>query len=356
MIIPDKPVKKPSHLIRHIQIGAATLLALYFGRALFIPLFFGLLVAFVVYPACRWLEQRHFRRSIAITICLGSVILLFFALLGLLGWQLNLLGKDLPGLSGKLGPFLSGFGSWLSKYFSLTPGTLQKWLQDAEAGLTGNTGTWLQHLLSTTANTVFSLFIIPIHSALFLYHRGTFVRFLHKVIGPRLQLRTSVILQEAIDTYSRYIKGMVLVYLIVGILNSIGLMALGIEHAILFGMLTAIMTMIPYVGIIVSASLPVSIALMTKESLWYPAGVVLVFSFVQYLEANVIFPKVVGAQLNVSTWATLVAIIIGGILWNISGMILFIPFVAILKIVSDHVPELEAVNILLKREEHRTQQ
>ncbi len=142
-----------------------------------------------------------------------------------------------------------------------------------------------------------------------------------------------------------------MVYIIVGVLNSIGLLALGIKHAILFGMLTAIMTIIPYAGIVVSASLPVSIALLTKDSLWYPVGVIFVFSFVQYLEANVIFPKVVGTQLNVSTWATLVAIMVGGILWGVSGMILFIPFAAIMKIASDHIEGWSSINILLGRKE-----
>ena len=74
-----------------------------------------------------------------------------------------------------------------------------------------------------------------------------------------------------------------------------------------------------------------------------------IFAFVQYLEANVIFPKVVATQLNLSTWATLIAIIAGGILWGVSGMILFIPFVGILKMVSDYIPEWEALNILLRR-------
>jgi predicted PurR-regulated permease PerM len=143
---------------------------------------------------------------------------------------------------------------------------------------------------------------------------------------------------------------MILVYTIVGILNSIGLMALGIKHAILFGMLTAIMTIIPYAGIVISAALPISVAFITTNSIWYPIGVILVFSFVQYLEANVIFPKVVGIQLNVSTWAMMVAILAGGIIWGVSGMILFIPFVAILKIIASHIKELEALHILLNRD------
>ena len=131
----------------------------------------------------------------------------------------------------------------------------------------------------------------------------------------------------------------------------IGLLVLGIKHAILFGFLTAIMTIIPYIGIFVSALLPITIAWITKDSIWYPVGVVAVFVFVQYLEANVIFPRVVATQLNISTWATLVAIIAGGILWGVSGMILFIPFLGMLKLVTDNVPEWEAVNVLIRRNE-----
>jgi predicted PurR-regulated permease PerM len=97
--------------------------------------------------------------------------------------------------------------------------------------------------------------------------------------------------------------------------------------------------------------MPVTIALITKDSLWYPVAVVLLFTFVQYLEANVIFPRVVAAQLNLSTWSTLVAIIAGTILWGVAGMILFIPLLAILKIVSDQVDSLKSINILLNREE-----
>jgi predicted PurR-regulated permease PerM len=142
---------------------------------------------------------------------------------------------------------------------------------------------------------------------------------------------------------------MVLVYIIVGVLNSIGLLALGIEHAFLFGMLCAIMTIIPYIGIVVSALLPISVAWLSTGSIWYPIGVVGIFAVVQYLEANVIFPRVVGVQLNVSTWAMLVAVIAGGILWGVSGMILFIPFVALLKISTDYIEEWEPLNILLSR-------
>jgi predicted PurR-regulated permease PerM len=128
------------------------------------------------------------------------------------------------------------------------------------------------------------------------------------------------------------------------------LLALGINHAVLFGF-TAVMTIILH-RYFYKCIMPVTVAWITKDSIWYPIGVIGVFVFVQYLEANVIFPRVVATQLNISTWATLVAIIAGGILWGVSGMILFIPFAGMLKIITDQIPEWEAVNILLRRNDH----
>ena len=157
------------------------------------------------------------------------------------------------------------------------------------------------------------------------------------------------ILHQTIHTYFNYIKGMILVYVIVGALNSIGLFALGVRNALAFGMICAIMTIIPYIGITVSALLPISVVWIETGNIWYPLGVIVVFAIVQYLEANIIFPTVVGVQLNVSTLAMLIAVILGGIIWGISGMILFIPFVAILKIISDNIEEWKPLNLLLSR-------
>ena len=215
--------------------------------------------------------------------------------------------------------------------------------------LTGPAGTLLKDTLLVTINTVFILCMTPIYTALFLYHRQTFVRYLRMITPDQYQQKLDAILNQTIHTYFNYIKGMVLVYLIVGVLNSVGLYALGVKHAILFGMICAVMTIIPYIGIVISALLPITMVWISTGNVWYPIGVIAVFTFVQYLEANVIFPMVVGTELHVSTMAMLVAIIAGGIIWGVAGMILFIPFIAILKIVTDHVDDWKPLNVLLSR-------
>ena len=104
------------------------------------------------------------------------------------------------------------------------------------------------------------------------------------------------ILVETIQAYYNFIKGIVLVYLIVGILNSIGLAIIGISHPILFGFITSILTFISYIGIMISSLLPITISWITFNSIWYPLGIILIFSIVQLLEGYIIFPFDVAAD------------------------------------------------------------
>lgn len=337
--------------LKHLQVIFFITLVLYFGRGLLVPLCYSLLIAIVLYPACQWLEHHRWPRSLAVALCLLSVILLFGALVSLLGIQINVFRKDLPELINKLKPSLVQLQLWIESRLHIPVSSQNEWWQQTIRNIGSNAGSIAQNAIAATADTLFSLFLVPVFSALFLYNRGVFVKFLGSITGSRYKQQLGIVLGEVIHTYYSFIIGMIKVYLIVGILNSIGLLALGIPHAILFGMLTAIMTIIPYIGIIISALLPISVAWLTKDSVWYPIGVIAVFTFVQYLEGNVIFPKVVATQLKVSTWATLVAIIAGGIIWGVSGMILFIPLIGILKIVVTYVPEWSFINILLGRDE-----
>lgn len=337
-------VKKLS-IVHYLQLILLVSALLYFGKTLFIPLFFGLLVAIVMHPVCKWLEHHGLSKALAITICLLIVGLLFAGLLALVIWQVKAFGKDAPAIFQKMQEALLNIEKMINESAGSSVRLEDSWTEKISSGAAG----MVSSVFQATTNTLFILFITPVYTALIMYHRKTFVQFLRMVVPQNALPALDKILQHTIQTYFSYIKGMVLVYIIVGILNSIGLLALGVPHAVLFGMLCAIMTIVPYIGIVLSALLPISVVWLSTGNIWYPLGVVAVFAFVQYLEANVIFPKVVGTQLHVSTFAMLVAIIAGGILWGVAGMVLFIPFVAILKIISDHIDEWKPLNVLLSR-------
>lgn len=331
--------------LKYVQATFFTAAILYFGKALFIPVLFGLLIAMVMHPIAKWLEKHRWTRSLSITACLLIVAILFAAIVALFAWQLAVFSEDAPAILNKLEEALVPVRNWLNENFGIRIDFKNSTTETFASTL----GLLLKFGIQTLLSTLFNLFLIPVYTALFMYHRKVLVQYLKAITPQNYQHQLDTILKETILTYFNYIKGLILVYIIVGILNSIGLLALGIKHAILFGMLCAIMTIIPYFGIIVSAMLPISVAWLETGNIWYPIGVICIFTFVQYLEANVIFPKVVGTQLHMNTLAILIVIIAGGIIWGASGMVLFIPIVSILKIVSEHIEEWKPLNLLLSR-------
>ncbi|WP_221929047.1 AI-2E family transporter [Solitalea koreensis] len=322
---------------------------LYWGKDLFVPLCFGFLIAMILYPACKWLEEKKCPRSLAITLLLSILSLLSVLLIWILILEIQTFQKDLPELIKKIELLTTDLQRWLTVYWNIPIDKQSNWFENVFSSITKDAGSLLGGTISITIKMLFLMFITPVFTVLFLFNRGTFVKVLELMVGESLHKKLHEVLDKIIKTYFNYIKGMIAVYLIVGVLNSFGLLLLGIEHAILFGMLTAVMTIVPYVGIIISALLPISVAWLSSDSIWLPIGVIAVFGFVQYLEANLIFPMVVGAQLNINTWASIIAIIIGGILWGVSGMVLSLPFLAILKLASDNLEELKPLNILISR-------
>ena len=342
-------MQKKLSFLHYLQIIFLIVLALYFGRGLFIPLFYGLFIAIVLYPVCKVLESKKIPKAIAISICLLIVTIIMAALLLLLVFEVRSFSENLPQLQNKVATSTGKLQQWFLQQFNVSVSQQDGWIKNLNERFLQSTAYFLQATVTATLNTVYYAVLIPVFTALFLYNRSTFIQFIRLMAGKEFIPKLDRILKITIHTYYRYIRGMILVYLIVGILNTAGLLILGVKHALLFGMLTAIMTIIPYIGIIISALLPISVAWITSGNVWLPLGVIAVFSIVQYLEANVIFPFIVGVELNVNTWATLVAIIAGGIIWGVSGMILFMPFVAILKITSDYIEEWKPLNVLISR-------
>jgi predicted PurR-regulated permease PerM len=139
-----------------------------------------------------------------------------------------------------------------------------------------------------------------------------------------------------------------LVTLIIAALNTVGLLALGIKHAIFFGVLSGILTIIPYIGIFIGALLPTLMALLTKDSIWYAIGVVIIFSVVQFLEGNFITPRITGSKVRINALAAILALLIGGKILGITGMILAIPIVGIVKGLLQYSQHMKPFVILLE--------
>ena len=134
---------------------------------------------------------------------------------------------------------------------------------------------------------------------------------------------------------------------ILAVLNSIGLLIIGIKYAVFWGVLAALLSIIPYIGTTLGGTLPFLYAVATAGNWWQPLTVVALYAFIQQIEGNIITPKVVGNSVSINPMVALLAIILGGFIWGIAGIILAIPITGVVKILLDHNPRTRSFGFLL---------
>ncbi len=322
-------------------------LTLYSAREVFVPISFAVFISFVLYPICAWMERKGTGRLTSILINMSIVTLLLAAVVSLLIQQFLGFVNEWPLFKQRLLYSLGDLQIFFDDVVGISRDQQDLWLSQLASQSASDFWRVLGNMISGSAFSLVMMALIPIYAVLILYYRHIWVEVLCRIFPDDRRNDIMRILRLSIDAYYNFIKGMAIVYLVVGILNSVGLVVIGIPHAILFGCIAAVLTFIPYVGIIVGSLLPVAMAWITYDSIWYPVGVVGVFSLVQYLEANLIFPLAVSNRLNVNTFVMLVAIFTGGLLWGVSGMILFVPFAGILKLIADNSPGLKTLSVAL---------
>lgn len=344
------PVKRKFPVLEILQYTVLISLVLYFGKTLFIPLSFSLLISFILYPICKWLEKKGINKMGSILLAISTIFILLGAITYLLFTQIAGFLQEWQLFKVKFSESFSQLYIFLEQQYGINTNEFSK----LPANLLNGSGSQIFEFLMNTAYSLsmsaFFLIIIPVFSTLILYYREMLTNVLYKIFPPDKKESIHEILIETIHSYYNFVKGMLLVYLIVGILNSVGLAILGIPHPFMFGFIASILTFIPYAGIIISSLLPIAVSWVTFDSIWYPVGVILIFAFVQLLEGNIIFPLAVGNRLKINPLIIIIVIIAGGILWGAAGMILFIPFISIIKLIADRTESLKTLSLLLGSE------
>lgn len=320
------------------------------AKAFLIPFSIALLLTFLLYPISAKLEKWKFPRSLAIIL---SIILAFIVLGGVIYFissQVMSFSEDAPALKEKVLQKLVDAQAFINEKFHVNEEKQISWIKQRSQVMMESSGAVLSNLFSFTGSLLASLGIIPIYIFFLTYYRDKFDGFLHKITKPEHHQHVMEIVGRTSKVTAKYLRGLLIDIAILSVLNSTGFLLLGINHAILFGVMAAILNIIPYIGVLIGGILPVVMALLTKDSLWYAAGAAGVCILVQFIDNNFITPNVVGSSVSINPLATIIVLIIGGMLWGVAGMMLFIPFLGMLKVVLDNIPAMQPYGYLIGEE------
>jgi len=336
-----KPFDRLDYIYKVLVVTALLIAAAILASDLVVPLAFAAFLAIVMLPIVKKLEKRGLGTALSITIVLVGTVIIMSLLMWIVIDQIVGLVNDLPNLQAKLVLFIGEASGTLEQDFGISISEQNKFVGE----FVRTVGTYLGSVLISTTNTLSVLVQIPIYIFLILIYRDKFKEFFLSLLPYDNKFTWKTDMERVVQGY---ISGLTWVTLLIAALNSIGLLALGIDHAIFFGILSGVLTIIPYVGIIIGALFPLIMALITKDSIWYAIGVIIVFSVVQFLEGNFITPKITGSKVSINALAAIVALVIGGKILGIAGMILSIPAIGVLKIVLSHSEHLKPFVILLE--------
>jgi predicted PurR-regulated permease PerM len=341
---------KNSYLLRLTTILICITLIVFISAKLqvvIVPVIFSLIFSVMLYPIVTKLERLYFPRGVAAFTAIFVACCLLGLMIYFLGNQMRALTQQTPQLKTKLNGLVHELQVYIANHFGVEPDTQAEQIEQQMDNLMENGGKIAGSIIKAIANFVTDVVLIPLFVFFILYFRNFFLEFFHRAFDSTDNKIIDDIMRKMHTVIQSWLVGVLLVMLIVGALNTIGLYFLGIQYAAFFGFLAAFLLVIPYVGIFIGSALPVVMALLTKDSYWYAFGVIGVFWFIQILEANIITPYIVGSKISINPLVALLVLILFGNLWGISGLILALPMTAICKVIFDTIPEAKPYGFLL---------
>jgi predicted PurR-regulated permease PerM len=310
--------------------------------------------AILLTPLSIWLESKKVPRTLSCIISLLVMTAIVGAFLTFVIGNVASFSKDFDDVSGKLTAYAGDIDQWSLDTFSYDPQLGEKANTDYLKNILTKNSSSIGSFAMNAVGSLTGLVLIPVFMFFFLLYRNHLTDVIiniYKDKDPELVKMRIVSLRKVI---LNYIVGVVKVMGILAILNITAFSLLGIKHAVFFGTLGALLNIIPYVGPFFGAMLPVIYSFLTKDSLFYPAGVLVCYQIIQMIEGNFLTPKIVGGNVNLNAFITFLGLIVGGTIWGVAGMILIIPMMAILREIFDLSESTRAFALLLGEEKENT--
>lgn len=283
----------------------------------------------------------------AIIMTMTLAILIFTTLGILLFSQAIRFGESWPILIDKFSEILNKGTVWVAGYFEINPVKMDAWIIKAKAGFFNNDSSGIGQTLVFVGSKMVLLVLVPVYIFMILFYQPLLLEFFHRLFGKSNRNRVRQVISQIKILVQRYLVGLLLEAAIVATLYSVSLLILGIEYAVILGMIGALFNLIPYIGVLIAASLPMMLTLVSDTSPWFALLVLAIYVIIHFFDINFIVPRLVGSKVKINALVTIVAVISFGALWGIPGMILSIPLTGIIKLILDQTETLEPWGFLM---------
>ncbi|MBS1597726.1 MAG: AI-2E family transporter [Bacteroidetes bacterium] len=320
---------------------------LYIGQQIIVPIVYSVLISILLTPVVGFLEKRKINRVLAISIAIVGTFLLMAGLIYFIASQLSMFDQALPTMRQKLNDLQYQASQWISVHFNISIQRIDAWIMKTRGDLMQNGSALLGKTIITISGSLFAIFILPVYVFMILYYEPLLLVFMKKLFNKVHHEKLEDVMLLTKGIVQGYLVGLLIEAVIVAVMNAAALLIIGVDYAILIGIIGALLNMIPYIGGIVAVAIPMIIALITKDSAYYSLLVLLAYMLIQFIDNHYITPKIVASKVKINALIALIAVFVGNALWGIPGMFLALPVTGMLKVIFEHIESMKAWAFLL---------
>lgn len=326
----------------------ASAFIIYIGQDIIVPLILSALFAIILQPFVYFLKNK-----IRIPLVIGAIVTVFILVVLIIGllvfisFQVSDIITDIDKIQKNLNIHIANIQHFIRVNFNISWYEQKIFIDEATKDSIENGKELIGVTITSFSNTILNVILVPIYTFLILLYGAHFKLFLKKLLLKKHHTLLSDILKQIKSTVKSYIVGLILELVLVSALTSLGLYIIGVEYAIVLGLITGILNLIPYIGILFAGLLTIIASLTGPADLSIVVGIIVVNVIVQFIDNNLLVPLVVSSKVKINAISTIVGILIGGALAGISGMFLAIPIMAIVKVIFDRIDYLEPWGYLL---------
>ncbi len=317
------------------------------SQNILIPFAFACLLAVLLMPVVNFLEIKKFAKIPSIAISMILAIGFIAGIIYFLSSQISNFMQDIPSIKVHLNEHFISLQNWVKEKFHVSFEEQNEYLNE-QANKLKDTGTgYISHTFFSITEAIMLLILMPIYTFLLLFYKDHIRKFLFAVFKQEYAAGVKNVITKTKLMIRSYMVGLLIEMGIVAAGNSIGLILLGVKYAIFFGVMAAVLNLIPYIGMFTATLFTVLVTLTTTDNTSDVIWIIVIFYSIHIVDVNFLMPRIVASRLRINALISILGVVIGGALTGISGLFLSIPAIAFFKIICDEVDELKPWGMLM---------
>lgn len=328
---------------------------LYFAQKVLIPVTFAAFFAMLFTSMSNKLERRGMKRIWSTLLSLTLLVLVVAGMGFLVYMQSKKLAEEFPLIEKKSQQFMEQMQQYISNKLNVPQEKQDEMIDKQIKSASSSVQAVVKSVFAGVAGILGSAVIVLIFTFLFLYQREKYETFFVQLCKDTEPDEARKLIHRISTVAQSYLTGRALSVLIFTVLFTAGFLVIGLKNAFLLAFVAAILTIVPYVGSIVGGLFPFAVALVTEDSTQVALGALVVVILIQGADNYFIEPYIIGGEVNISAFFTILILFVGGLLWGVAGMILFLPMLAVAKIVFDEIPAMKPYAYLVGDQEEEKQ-